>query len=166
MIPAPRISLVAALARNGVIGHNNSMPWHLPEDLKRFKQITVGHPVVMGRKTFDSILVSLGKPLPGRENIVISRSGQGRGDCRVVHSLEEAVRAAAAASELFVIGGAEIYRLAMPVAHRLYLTEIHAEFEGDTCFPDFDRSEWTERTREPGVGSRPAYDFVMYDRKA
>jgi len=166
----PRLTIIAALARNGVIGRANRMPWHLPEDLKRFKALTLGHPVVMGRKTFESIVASLGKPLPGRDNIVVTRSRDfAPTGCRVVHSFDEALAAAGAAVEVFVIGGAEIYALALPVADRLQLTEVASATDGDTYFPDFDRSVWREVSREPGSTAGPdglRYDFVTYERRA
>jgi dihydrofolate reductase len=165
----PRISIVAAIARNGVIGCNNGIPWRLQDDLKRFKQLTSGHPVIMGRRTFESILALSGKPLPGRENIVVTRSGAcAPAGCRVVRSLEAALAQAGGASEAFVIGGAEIYALALPLAQRLYLTEIDAEFEGDTVFPCFDRAAWSEIAREPHgpmAESGLRYDFAVYERR-
>lgn len=162
----PVLSLLVAVARNGVIGRDNGLPWHLPEDLKRFKALTLGHPVIMGRKTFESILASLGKPLPGRENIVVTRSrSYAAPGCRVVHSLGEAVSACAGADEAFVIGGAEIFALALPLAQRLYATEIDADVEGDAAFPAYDRSAWREVAREPGAAGTLRYDFVVYARK-
>lgn len=172
--PSPsRVSLVAALARNGVIGRRNALPWHLPEDLKRFKALTLGHPVVMGRKTFDSILASLGKPLPGRTNVVVSRSGtpsllgvESRWEnVHVAASLEEALRIAGGTGEIFIIGGAQLYALALPRADRLYLTEVLADVEGDVFFPAVARSAWREISREHGTGENGlAYDFAVYDR--
>ena len=163
-----RVCIVAALARNRTIGRRNRMPWHLPEDLKRFKQLTLGHAVVMGRKTFESIIATLGKPLPLRDNIVITRSPDWNcAGCLIVHSLEAALVAAARSRDVFVIGGAEIYALAMPVAKRLYLTEIDCEFDGDTFFPEFDRSRWREISRDlrPAAGAQGfAYAFVEYER--
>src|SRR4051794_8733480 len=154
----PVLSLLVAVARNGVIGRDNSLPWHLPEDLKRFKALTLGHPVIMGRKTFESILASLGKPLPGRENIVVTRArGYAAPGCRVVHSLEDALSACAGADEAFVIGGSEIFALALPIAQRLYVTEIEAEFEGDVAFPAYDRGAWRELAREPGAAGGLRY---------
>jgi len=146
------------------------MPWYLPEDLKHFKRLTSGHPVVMGRKTFESIIATLGRPLPSRENIVITRSrGWSRAGCTIVHSLDAALFAAKNSADVFVIGGAEIYALALPSAERLYLTEIDREFEGDTFFPEFDRSQWREVSRErhvlPGRDGF-AYAFVEYRRRA
>lgn len=163
---SPRITIVAALARNRVIGRGNRMPWHISDDLKRFKALTLGYPVVMGRKTFQSI----GKPLPGRDNFVITRSSAfAAPGCRVLHSLAEALTAAQGAAEVFVIGGAEIYALALPLADRLQLTEVDAAIEGDAYFPDFDRSIWREVSREPGSTAGPDnlhYDFVTYERRA
>ena len=160
------VTIVAALGRNRVIGKDNRMPWHIPEDLKRFKALTMGHPVIMGRKTFESI----GKALPGRENVVITRSHDFEAPgCRMVHSLGEALAAAGAAAEVFVIGGAEIYALALPLADRLQLTEVHAAVDGNTYFPDFDPSVWREVSREPGSTAGPdglRYDFVTYERRA
>ena len=164
----PIVSLLAALARNGVIGRDNALPWHLPDDLKRFKALTLGRPVIMGRKTRESIVAITGKPLPGRENIVVTRTpGYAAPGCRVVHSFEAALSAAEGAAEVFVIGGAEIFALALPVAQRLHMTEIDAEVNGDAVFPEYDRSEWRELSREPGAGSQGLrYDFVVYERRA
>jgi dihydrofolate reductase len=161
---SPRICLIAALAANGVIGKNNALPWHLPADLKHFKALTLGHPVVMGRKTYESI----GRPLPGRRNLVITRNrGYSAQDCEVVHSLDAAIAACRGAQEIFVIGGAELYRESLPRAHCLELTEIRANVEGDTTFPEFSRSEWHETGREihgdeAGIPFR--YDFARYER--
>ena len=144
------------------------MPWHLPEDLKRFKQITLGHAVIMGRKTFDSIVTVSGRPLAGRNNIVITRSREWtHPGCRVVNSLEAALAAVREPQNAFVIGGAEIYALALPIATRLHITEIGLDFEGDTLFPEFDRSRWREVSRErvaPGSQQGIAYAFVEYER--
>lgn len=128
------LSIIAAIAKNGVIGNQGKLPWHLPEDLKHFKETTLGHPIVMGRKTFESI----GKPLPGRENIVLTRDQtfQGKG-VTVIHSLADAIENHPD-EEIFVIGGAEIYQLALPLADKLYLTLIDQEFPGDTYFPAID----------------------------
>lgn len=134
-----RITLIAAVASNGVIGRGGQLPWRLPGDLQRFKAVTLGHPVIMGRKTWASI----GRALPGRQNIVVTRnrllSAPG---CRVVGNLEEALRAAEGADEAFVIGGAELYRAALPRADRLHLTRVLADLEGDAFFPEFDRAAW------------------------
>ena len=169
---APRLSLIAALARNRVIGRGNALPWHLPADLKRFKSLTLGHPVIMGRKTFDSIVALLGKPLPGRENIVISRSAGGHqpvqwpeAQVRFAASLDDALRGITA-DEAFVIGGAEIYSLALPSADRLHLTEVLADVEGDAFFPTYVPGEWREISRESGgTGGVLPFDFVIYDRR-
>src|SRR5712692_10003454 len=123
-----RVAIIAAVARNGVIGHRTRMPWHLPEDLRRFRRLTLGHAVIMGRRTFESI----GKPLAGRSNIVVTRSRDWtRLGCHAAHSLESALAAVHEPLDAFVIGGAEIYALALPIACRLYMTEIERDFEGD-----------------------------------
>lgn len=159
------IAIIAAMAANRVIGRQGAMPWHLPEDLKRFKELTTGHPVIMGRKTHESILKALGEPLPNRRSIVITRSADYvAAGCEVVGSLESGI-ALAKDGPAFVIGGAEIYALALPLADTLHLTEIAAAFEGDAWFPEFDRSEWTELSRESRVSaSQLAYCFVDYRR--
>ena len=153
------------MARNRTIGRDSAMPWHLSEDLKRFKALTMGHPVVMGRKTFASI----GVPLPGRDNIVVTRASDfAPHGCRVAHSFEDALAAAAGADEVFVIGGGEIYALALPLADRLELTEVDADIDGDARFPMFDRAEWREVSREPHSAPGPQglrFDFVSYERR-
>ena len=166
-----RLSLMVAKASNRVIGRNNKLPWYLPNDLKYFKQVTFGKPVIMGRKTWDS----LGKPLPGRTNIVITRQPDFQAEgAKVVATLEEAVTMAENVAfiegqdEAVVMGGAEIYALALPKTDRLYLTEVHAEVDGDTWFPEYDTSEWKEIGREdfPAEGPNPYdYSFVVYERK-
>ena len=166
MTGSSRIAIIAAVARNGVIGHRNRMPWHLPEDLKRFRQLTLGHAVIMGRRTFESI----GRPLAGRDNIVITRSPDWtRSGCHTAPSLEAALAAVREPQDAFVIGGAQIYALALPIASRLYMTEIECEFEGDAFFPEFDRSRWREASRESrvldGAGGF-SYHFVAYDPSA
>lgn len=159
-----RISLIAAVAANRVIGRDNQLPWHLPEDLRRFKRLTMGHPMIMGRKTLDSIG---GHPLPGRPTIVITRQeGYAPPGVAVAHSVDEAL-ALAQGDEVFVAGGEEIFRGTIGRADRLYLTWIHAEFPGDTRFPDFDEREWriVEREDRGPEGEVPyAYSFVVYDR--
>jgi dihydrofolate reductase len=164
---SPPITLVLARARNGVIGNKGALPWHLPADLKHFKAITVGKPVVMGRKTFDSI----GKPLPGRHNIVLTRQPGWQADgVTVVPNLAEAVAAAGLdlriRGNIMIIGGAEIYALALPVATRIELTEVDAEPEGDTIMPPFDPARWREVAREihGAEGERPGYAFVTLER--
>lgn len=162
----PRICLLVALAANRVIGKDNALPWHLPADLKRFKALTMGHPLVMGRKTHDSI----GRPLPGRRNLVITRNrGYRAPGCELAHSLDEAIAACAGAQEIFIIGGAELYRESLPRAHCLEFTEIHAEFEGDATFPEFSLAQWRETAREihaAEAGTPFRYDFVRYERVA
>lgn len=141
----PLVSLIVARADNGVIGRDGQLPWRLPDDLRRFKATTWGKPILMGRRTFES----LGRPLPGRENLVLTHdAGFRAAGVTIVHSLDEALRAAAGAPELAVIGGAEVYRLALPLAGRIHLTEVHAAPEGDTRMPPFDVQEWYEVARE------------------
>ncbi len=160
-----KISLIAAMAANRAIGLNNQMPWHLSADLKRFKQITMGHPVIMGRKTFDAI----GRPLPGRTNIVVSRNpAYHQEDCLVAVSLETALcKGCELAGEIFVIGGATLYEAALPAADMLYITQINRDFEGDTFFPEFDADNWTELEREDVVNDAAAgftYSFLKLQR--
>ncbi|HTT02634.1 MAG TPA: dihydrofolate reductase [Steroidobacteraceae bacterium] len=160
----PRISLLVASAENGVIGRDNSLPWHLPEDLKRFKALTMGKPMLMGRKTFESI----GKALPGRTSLVLTRSTHWKAPgAVVVHSLPEALARAAGASELMVIGGAEVFRLAMPLAERIYLTRVHAAPEGDVRLPPLEDSAWREVARHTHpVDARHAHamSFIVLER--
>lgn len=158
----PRLTLIAAVARNGIIGRDNTLPWRLPEDLKHFKALTTGHAIVMGRKTWES----LGRPLPERHNIVITHdAAYYAAGATVVNSLEDALRLVNGAEELFVIGGAEIYRLALPLANRLQLTELDANFAGDTHFPEFNRSDWRETQRERHRSTAGLdYAFVTYER--
>jgi dihydrofolate reductase len=162
---APRLVGVVAMAANGVIGRDGGLPWRLPDDLKRFKAITMGKPLLMGRRTFES----LGRPLPGRANIVLTRDrGWSAPGCRVVHSLDEAVAAAGGAAELMVIGGAEIYSLAWPRLDGLELTEVHAEVDGDTRLDGFDPAEWREVARELHPADERhalAFSFVTLERR-
>jgi dihydrofolate reductase len=160
----PPIALIVAVAANGVIGKNNALPWHIPEDLKWFKENTLGKPVIMGRKTWDSI----GRPLPKRPNIVVTRqSGWSAEGAHTAHSLDEALALAAElapeAPELMVIGGNALFAEALPKARRLYLTEIRRAYEGDTVFPPLDRSSWRESSRRPNEGE-PPFDFVVLER--
>ena len=160
------ISLIWAMDNNNLIGKNNDLPWHLPEDLKFFKRTTMGSPIAMGRKTWDS----LGRPLPGRENIVITRNHSfSSADCTVLNSIEAfAEYYNSKDEEIFVIGGAEIYHLCLPFASRLYLTRIDAEFEGDTYFPALTMSEWKLISKEKGIkDEKNPYDFYfeIYERK-
>ena len=159
---APRVFLVAAVAANGVIGVGGKLPWRLPEDLKHFKAITLGHPVIMGRKTWES----LGRPLPGRENIVVTRAaGYEAPGASVAASLDAALALCAGEPLAFVIGGAELYVAALPIAAGLVLTEIHRDYEGDTRFPAFDREAWRETQRKPQKGADGLrFDFVLYER--
>lgn len=135
-------SIVVAVARNGVIGRDNKLPWRLPADLAHFKKVTMGHPVVMGRRTYESI----GKPLEGRTNIVVTRDrGYRAPGCKVVHSLDEAWQAAGDAGEVAVIGGTTLFAETLPIADVIHLTEVEADVPGDTFMPRFDRGEWRER---------------------
>ena len=132
------LSIIVAVAENGVIGDKNTLLWHISEDLKHFKALTTGHPVLMGRKTYESI----GRPLPNRTNVVITHQAIEIPGCRVVHSLDEALALFGPDEELFVIGGGEIYAQALPRAERLYLTRVFHNYEGDTRFPAWDEDEW------------------------
>ncbi len=153
-----RIVLVAAVARNGVIGAGGDIPWRLPEDFAHFKRVTAGHSLVMGRATYDSI----GRPLPGRPNIVITRDPAWRAEgVEVAHSLAEALALAAAhGPDVAVIGGASVYAEALPLATHQILSEVHREPEGDTFYPEFSREEWRETERIPG----PEFDRVWWER--
>lgn len=152
------------MAENRVIGRENRLPWRLPADLRRFKSVTMGKPVIMGRKTYESI----GKPLPGRSNIVVTRDPDYRAPgCQVVHSLEQALEAGAGHAEVMVIGGAELYRQALGRAQRMYLTLVRAEVEGDTLFPDIEPQQWRELERESHRADEKNqydYDFVILQR--
>ena len=161
----PNISLIVAMAKNRTIGINNTLPWRCPEDLKHFKALTMGHHMIMGRKTFDSI----GKPLPGRTTVVVSRNaGLQIEGCIVVNSLQQAIAACAGDNEIFVVGGAELYAQALPLVHTLYITEIQQEVEGDAHFPALARNDWQEVAREVRSQSEPQplnYHFVTYRRR-
>ena len=160
------ISILVAMASNRTIGIDNTLPWRIPEDLKHFKALTMGHHMIMGRKTFDSI----GRPLPGRTTVVVTRNtGLTIDGCIVAHSLEEAIAACAGDDEIFVVGGADLYAQALPLTDRLYVTEIRQDVAGDAHFPDFDRDEWLEVARERRSQTEPQpleYHFVSYRRKA
>ena len=160
--PRPRIYLVAAVASNGIIGANGRLPWHFAEELKHFKEVTLGHPVIMGRRTWES----LGKPLPGRENIVISRSpGFEASGASVATSVQAAIALCTGESVAFVIGGAEIYAAALPLADGLVLTEIQQDYEGDTSFPAWDRKAWRVSQKETHASTEGVrFDFVLYER--
>ena len=170
-----RISLIVAMAKNQAIGIDGGMPWNIPEDLKFFKSVTMGHPIIMGRKTYESI----GGALGGRTNIVITRNRNFMAeDVEVSYDIEEGLRQARAFEvlwggvgtqpEIFIIGGAEIYNQSLGFVDRIYLTEIQAKPKGDAYFPDFDRNDWLEtdrQDRQPEIEDCPAYSFVILDRK-
>ncbi|MDP2785858.1 MAG: dihydrofolate reductase [Sulfurimicrobium sp.] len=158
------LSIIAAMAQNRVIGIDNTLPWRLPADLAHFKALTMGHHMIMGRKTYES----LGKPLPGRTSVIVTRdkafSAPG---CVVVHSLDKAVAACEGDAEAFFIGGADLYRQALDIAQRLYLTEVKTAVEGDAWFPEFDRIVWNEVTRTRCLADEKNpydYDFVVFER--
>lgn len=159
-----RLSMIVAMSKNRVIGRDNQLPWHLPADLKHFKAVTMGKPIVMGRKTFESI----GRPLPGRPNIVLTRDRAWTAkDVSVFSSMEDALQNLGDHAEVMIIGGAQIYSALLSRADRLYLTEIDTLVDGgDAFFPDLDDAEWTEVSREthPAVGAAPTHAFVMLDR--
>ena len=157
-----RIYLVAAVAKNGVIGARGKLPWHLPEDMKHLKRLTLNHPVIMGRRTWES----LPNPLPDRENIVISRRpGFEAPGASIATSVEGAIALCAGEPVAFVLGGSEIYAAALPLADGLVLTEIHEEYEGDTHFPVWDRKAWRVAQKETHTSDKGVrFDFVLYER--
>lgn len=163
-MPADNLSIIVAVARNGVIGDRNQLLWHISEDLRRFKAITSGHTVVMGRKTFES----LGRPLPNRRNIVVSRQTDlAIPGCEVARSLGEAVAIARNEDEVFIIGGGQIYEQALPLASRIYLTVVDADYEGDTHFPVIDPAVWRETLREEhlrGEKFESPFSFINLER--
>jgi dihydrofolate reductase len=152
------------MASNRTIGINNTLPWRIPEDLRRFKALTMGHHMIMGRRTFDSI----GKPLPGRSTVVVTRNRElNMAGCLMAHSLQEAITACAGDGETFIVGGAELYAQALPLADTLYVTEIQQDIDGDAHFPEFSRAEWREvarETRQQDVPQPLKYHFVTYQR--
>jgi dihydrofolate reductase len=158
------ITIIAAIANNNALGINNKLIWHLPEDLKRFKRVTNGHHVIMGRKTFES----LSNPLPNRTTIIITRNKNYKANnCIVVNSLDEALKNAKRDKNPFILGGAEIYKLAMPIADKLDLTIVHHEFEADAFFPEIDTSIWKEKSREKFKAdemNKYDYSFVTYEK--
>lgn len=156
-----KLSLIVAAADNNVIGKDNKMPWHIPEDFKNFKSITMGKPCIMGRKTFESILAQLGKPLPGRTSIVVSRNGFDHEAAMTAGSLEEAIEKGKAENdqEVMVIGGAQIYEQSLHLADRIYLTRVHQSPEGDAFFPELDES-WQQIQGEDHDG----YSFLTFER--
>lgn len=167
MFQNARVTAVVAMAENRCIGRDNALPWHISADLKRFKRLTMGHPIVMGRKTFQSI----GRVLPGRPNIVVTRDRSFAADgVTSAHSIDDALVAAAAhgSGEIMVIGGAEIFALALPETDRLDICEVHADVPGDTFFPEIDPAAWRETWRENHDGETdegPAFSFVIFDRQ-
>lgn len=160
------LSFIFAMDKNRVIGKNNDLPWRLPEDLKFFKRVTMGHPIVMGRKTHESI----GRALPGRENIIVTRDNNYKAEgCTVIHSVSEVERIGKESEEeVFVIGGSELFKATFDAADRLYITYIEEEFEGDTFFPEFDEKEWKLLSKDKGLkDEKNIYDyfFMIYERK-
>ena len=158
------ITLIVAVADSGVIGRDNALPWHLPEDLKRFKRLTMGKPIVMGRKTFESI----GKPLPGRQNIVITRAANYRREgVTVVHGVEEAVRAAGGAAEIMIIGGADLFRLFLPRAARIHLTRVHGDIAGDVLWPPLDDTWGVVESEPHAADERHAFamTFEVWEKR-
>jgi dihydrofolate reductase len=162
LVPEPTLALIAAVARNGVIGANNTLPWRLPADLAHFRALTTGHAVVMGRRTWES----LRRPLPGRQNIVVTRrAGFAAEGAQAAHSLRDALDMASMPAPAFCIGGAELYRAALPQADVLYMTEIDRDFEGDVRFPAFDQAAFRVTSREQAHAEGGFdYAFVTYER--
>jgi len=159
------ISLIVAVAENGVIGKTGTMlPWRLPADLKRFKEVTTGHPIIMGRKTYETV----GRPLPGRQNIIITRNPDYKAEgCEVVSSLPEALEAAKNSEEVFVIGGGQLFEQALPLANKLYLTLVHASPEGDVFF-SYDPADWQEISKESHEADEKnqySYSFITFVNK-
>ena len=159
------ISIIAAADENGAIGFKGNIPWYLPADFKRFKELTIGHPVIVGQRTFESI----GKPLPGRTNIGISNTLDYRAEgCLTASSFEDAINLAGDVEEVFIIGGGQIYRLALPVANSIYLTRVHGKFDGDVFFPNIDKNEWKLVSSEPQKKDEKNpidYTYLVYRRK-
>ncbi len=158
------LTIIAAMAKGRVIGKDNDLIWHLPDDLKHFKNLTKGHHVIMGRKTYES----MGKPLPGRTNIVITRQKDFKADgCILVNNIEEGIQKAEGDSQPFIIGGGEIYKQALKYAQTMELTEVNGEFDGDTFFPTFDEKQWKEvsRTHHPvDEKHKYSFDFIQYSK--
>ena len=158
------VSIVVAIAQNNAIGKDNKLLWHLPKDLKHFKDITSGHTIIMGRKTYESV----GKPLPNRRNIIITRKNISIDGCEVVNSIDQALKLSASEDEIFIVGGAEIYNQALSLTDRIYLTIVHHEFDGDTYFPDIKDDIWKETERqdhEPDEKHLFPYSFITLDRR-
>ena len=166
MSDKPRLSMIVAMARNRVIGADGKIPWHLPNELQLFKSVTMGHHIIMGRKTYESI----GRLLPGRTTVIVTRQKDyTAAGAKIAHTLEQAVALCAGDSEIFVIGGGELYRAAMPIADRLYLTVVDAEPAGDTQMPEFNHAEWQlQSTKQYSRDERHAHDsrFEVHDRVA
>ena len=169
-----KTSLIVAMADNNCIGRNNQMPWHISEDLKRFKSLTMGHPVIMGRKTFESILGYLNKPLPGRESIIVTRKSHTLYPDEPVHqasTIEQAIEMAAEMAakqglkEIFIIGGGQVYTQSLPLAHKVYLTKVHREIGGDAFFPAIDEADWEEAESLSHEEHDPPYSFVTLERR-
>lgn len=158
------INIIVAVAKNGVIGDKNSLLWHIREDMVHFRTLTSGHPVIMGRKTYDSI----GRPLPKRTNVVITRDTELQIEgCKMAHSLEEAIALFDPQEEIFIIGGAQIYAQALPLAHRIYLTVVERDYQGDTSFPEIDYSVWRQTSREDfsrGETFEYPFSFITLER--
>lgn len=161
------ISLIAAHSANKVIGKSNDLPWYIPEDLKRFKSITTGHTVIMGRNTYQSIFERLGKPLPNRRNIVVSSTLEpDTADVEVAPNLEQAIKTADN-NEVFIIGGEQLYRYALDKKYvdRMYITLINSDFQGDAFFPDYDTTDWRVSDRQAGSSKDFSYEFITYERQ-
>lgn len=158
-----RLSLIVAIANNGVIGIDNTLPWHLPEDLKRFKALTMGHHIIMGRKTYDS----LGRLLPGRTTVIVTRNADYEVEgALIAHSLEQAIALCGNDDEVFLIGGAELYRAGLGISNKLYITEIDLDVAGDAHFPQIDDAQWQETAREAHVSEKGLrFSYVTYQRK-
>ena len=157
------ISIVVAISENHVIGKDNKLLWHLPNDLKHFKEITTGHTIIMGRKTYESV----GKPLPNRRNIIITRQAITIPGCEVVNSIEAALVLCADENEVFIVGGAEIHKQAIKLTDRIYLTVVHKEFEGDSFFPKINKDEWKEVSHEDHESDHKnplPYSFITLER--
>jgi dihydrofolate reductase len=160
-----KLTLIAAVARNGAIGRNNGLLWHEPQDQRHFRAATMGHPVVMGRKTWDSLPARF-RPLPGRRNVVVTRnSALHFAGAESAPSLQHALQRLAGEPQVFVIGGAQLYAQALPLANEMMLTEVNADLDGDVCFPPWPAAEWTEAARQPAVAADATpFAFVTYQR--
>ncbi len=165
LVNTPLISIIAAMTDDRVIGINNNLPWKLPSDMKWFRQHTLGKPILMGRKTFESFGA---RPLPGRSNIIVTRTQDYQAEgTRVVHSIDDALQAAGEVKEIMVIGGASFYTQMLPLAQRMYLTRVHTEVAGDTWFPEFDESQWRQVERldcEADERNAYAHSFIILER--